>query len=137
MSDETEIPSFEEVAADLYHPLRRYLENYVGDQTVAEDLLQETLLKISNGLSSFAGRSSIKTWAFTIAYRVRADYFRAPQKRTKFVDLDETEEQVDDARAVDENLIAGPKPTVGRPRFLPPTLLLRVPRWNKVMLSQR
>ncbi len=69
MSGETELPSFEEVATDLYHPLRRYLENYVGDQTVAEDLLQETLLKISKGLPSFAGRSSIKTWAFAIALR--------------------------------------------------------------------
>ncbi|MCP4286460.1 MAG: RNA polymerase sigma factor [Gammaproteobacteria bacterium] len=107
MSGETELPSFEEVATDLYHPLRRYLENYVGDQTVAEDLLQETLLKISKGLPSFAGRSSIKTWAFAIAYRVGVDYFRAPQRRAKIVELDEEEEQIDNARAVDENLIAG------------------------------
>jgi len=69
----------EGIARELALPIMRYLERYVGDRTVAEDLWQETLMRINKELSSFAGRSSIKTWAFSIARRVAVDYFRPPR----------------------------------------------------------
>ena len=47
-------PSFEQVARDLSTPLLRYLTRQVGDASVAEDLRQETLLKIERGLPGFA-----------------------------------------------------------------------------------
>ena len=71
---------FQDVARDLAQPILCYLERYVGNRVVAEELQQETLIRMSRGLSSFAGRSSIKTWAFSIASRVAADYFRHPDR---------------------------------------------------------
>lgn len=47
-------------------------------RAIADDLAQETLMCINKGLPTFAGRSSIKTWAFSIANRVAADYLRHP-----------------------------------------------------------
>jgi RNA polymerase sigma-70 factor (ECF subfamily) len=102
-----ERPGFEAIARELERPLRRYLERYVGEPSVADDLLQETLIRISRGLASFAGRSSHKTWAFAIASRVAADHFRDPARRRKIVELDEVDEPVDPGPAVDERLIAG------------------------------
>ena len=87
---------FEDVAQELSDPLRRYLERLVGNRATADDLLQETLLKIARALPEFEGRSSVKTWAFTIATRVATDHFRRPQNRALMVDIDETS-HVDDA----------------------------------------
>ncbi len=72
MSGEISQSTFDQAANDLQQPLRPYFQNCVGNRAVAEDLLQETLLRISNGLPDFAGRSSIRTWAYAIANRVGA-----------------------------------------------------------------
>jgi RNA polymerase sigma-70 factor (ECF subfamily) len=83
--------TFEAVVEELSGPLRRYLERLVGNPTTADDLLQDTLLKIARALPDFEGRSSLKTWAFTIATRVATDYFRQPQSRAQMVDIDDNE----------------------------------------------
>ncbi|MHC4223868.1 MAG: RNA polymerase sigma factor [Planctomycetota bacterium] len=72
----SEAPSFDEVAKQLSGPLQRYLQRFVGEPYTAEDLLQETLLRISKGLPGFEGRSSLKTWAFSIATRAAIDHLR-------------------------------------------------------------
>jgi RNA polymerase sigma-70 factor, ECF subfamily len=68
--------TFEDVARDLSAPLARYLQRLAGDRAAAEDILQETLLRIARGLPDFDGRSLVKTWAFTIATRAAMDHFR-------------------------------------------------------------
>lgn len=47
-----------------------------GDPELADDLFQETSIKIARGLPGFEGRSSLKTWVFRIAHRVCIDHFR-------------------------------------------------------------
>lgn len=94
-----------EVAASLSEPLLRYLGRYVGEPAVAQDLLQETLIRVDRGLPGFEGRSSLKTWAFSIATRVAADYFRQPDNRVHIVDVDETAELSDADRSVDQRLV--------------------------------
>lgn len=96
---------FDDLARELAQPIMRYLERYVGDRTVAEDLWQETLIRMHKGMPAFAGRSSIKTWAFAIASRVAADYFRQPGRKTRIVDLDEAAEPIDPDRAIGERLV--------------------------------
>ncbi len=103
MSSERSRIAFEDVAEELSDPLRRYLQRLVGDPATADDLLQETLLRIARALPEFEGRSSVKTWAFTIATRVATDHFRSPQNRTQIIDIDETS-PVDDA-AIEKELI--------------------------------
>lgn len=98
-------PAIEGIARDLEQPIMRYLERYVGDCIVAEDLWQETLMRMNKGLSSFAGRSSIKTWAFSIGRRVAVDYFRHPGRKTRIVELNEVAELIDSDRAIDERFV--------------------------------
>lgn len=97
--------SVDAVLAELARPLRRYLEHYVGDKAIAEDLQQDTLLRIARAFPSFEGRSSLKTWAFSIANRVAADYFRAPERQARIVDLDEADELPDTDLTTSERLI--------------------------------
>lgn len=101
----TQQPSFEQLAAELSPVLSHYLRRYVGDQTLADDLLQETLIRIARGLPDFAGRSSVKTWAFSIASRVAADYFRNPDRRVHIVEVNEAADAPDAERLTDERLV--------------------------------
>lgn len=105
MNDTEELPAFEGLARELAQPIMRYLERYVGNRAVAEDLWQETLVRMHKGLSAFAGRSSIKTWAFSIASRVAADHLRRPGRKTRIVELNEAAEPIDPDRAIDERLV--------------------------------
>lgn len=95
----------DQIAQEFSGPLLRYLERYVGNRAVAEDLLQETLIRIARGLPGFAGRASLKTWAFSIATRVAADHFRQPANRVHIVEIDESAELSDGERAADERLV--------------------------------
>ena len=99
--------SFDALAQELSQPLLRYLQRCVGQRPVAEDLLQETLVRIARGLPGFAGRASVKTWAFSIATRVTADYFRKPERRFQVVEIDEAMELADTDRAIDERVVVG------------------------------
>jgi RNA polymerase sigma-70 factor (ECF subfamily) len=90
MNDEPSRIAFEDVVEEFSEPLRRYLERLAGNRAAADDLLQDTLLKIARALPDFEGRSSVRTWAFTIATRVATDHFRRPQNRAQIVDIDET-----------------------------------------------
>jgi len=108
MKTSTEVPPLDHIAMELTEPLLRYLGRSVGDRTIAEDLLQETLIRITRGLPGFEGRASLKTWAFSIATRVAADHFRKPVNRVRIVDVDEsaslpnTDRSIDDQFVVDE-----------------------------------
>jgi len=105
MGPESSRPAFEDVAQELSGPLRRYLERLVGNRGTADDLLQDTLLKIARALPEFEGRSSVKTWAFTIATRVATDHFRRPHSRAQMIEIDETAPaQVLDAE-IDQRLV--------------------------------
>ncbi len=97
--------SFPELARELSQPLLRYLQRYVGEHAVAEDLLQETLIRVARGLPDFGGRASVKTWAFSIATRVAADHFRQPANRARIVEFEESADVSDSELAVDQRLV--------------------------------
>ena len=105
MDHATQAFTFEQVAEQVSRPLLRYFRRYSADINLADDLLQETLVRIARGLSSFDGRANVKTWAFAIATRVAADYFRKPEHRASIVEFDETSEIADEGPAIEERLI--------------------------------
>src|SRR5690348_16109265 len=57
--------------ADLVEPYRRELHAHcyrmLGSVYDAEDALQEAMLRAWRGLSGFQGRSSLRSWLYTIA----------------------------------------------------------------------
>jgi len=77
---------FEDLFRELATPLARYLQRLVGDHAVAEDLLQETYIRIARGLPDFEARSGLKTWAFAIATHVAMDHFRKAGRAPTVVD---------------------------------------------------
>lgn len=63
-----------------------YLLSLTHDPVLSEDLLSETFLSAFQSLSTFEGKSSIKTWLFGIA---RNMWLRNCAKKVKTVDYDE------------------------------------------------
>ena len=91
---------------ELSGPLRHYLLRSVGSRSTADDLLQETLVRMTRAFPAFQGRSSAKTWAFSIATRVIADHFRAPEERLQIIELDDATMSIPDRdTATDERLV--------------------------------
>ncbi|MBM7489253.1 RNA polymerase sigma-70 factor (ECF subfamily) [Micromonospora luteifusca] len=60
----------------------RFLSHLVGPGE-ADDLTQETFLRAFRNLPGFAGRSSARTWVFTIARRVAVDHVRTAVARPR------------------------------------------------------
>ncbi len=52
----------------------------------AEDLCQETFLKVLKGLGGFKGQSGLKTWIFRIAHNLACDSFRSPKGKEDSLD---------------------------------------------------
>ncbi|MBI4693912.1 MAG: RNA polymerase sigma factor [Gammaproteobacteria bacterium] len=105
MTPAANIPDFAAVAAEHSAALLRYLERQVRDPALAEDLLQETLIRIERGLPAFEGRSGLRTWAFSIATRVAIDHLRRPERKLAIVDFEEADSVVDDNPALDDRMI--------------------------------
>lgn len=68
--------------------LFRYAVARLRDETVAEDIVQETLLSAMQSLSSYAGRASERTWLLGILKHKLIDHFR---RRAREVPLDPQE----------------------------------------------
>jgi len=68
--------------------LRRFVGRVVGNADLAEDIVQETLLRAITASAGFAGRSQPGTWLAAIALNVVRDHFRRPASRTE-VEADE------------------------------------------------
>lgn len=63
--------------------LFRYALSRVGQETVAEDLVQETLLASLDG-ASYSGKSSERTWLTSILKHKIVDHFRKSMRETQF-----------------------------------------------------
>ncbi len=60
----------------------RFLFRMVGDAHTAEDLTQETFVKVWKHLHSFDTKKSFKTWLFSIARNTAIDFLRKKQPIT-------------------------------------------------------
>lgn len=63
-----------------YAPVQRFFRNKVG-LPACDDLVQQTFMAAAR--APFAGRSKVKTWLLSIAWRKLADHFRAEERRRR------------------------------------------------------
>lgn len=63
---------------DVYQPkILRYLSRFIGEGE-AEDLTQETFVKVHQSLGAFRGESQLSTWIYRIATNTALDKMRHP-----------------------------------------------------------
>ena len=69
--------AFDQLVRKYQSPVRRFLLNLtLGNETLSDDLAQDTFLKAYTHITQFRGVASFQTWLFRIAYNVFYDYKR-------------------------------------------------------------
>lgn len=74
--------AFDALAARHYEPIRRFAWRRCGNAADAEDIAQETLIRLAKNIDRFEGRSAFSTWVFGIALNAARDRGRAEARRT-------------------------------------------------------
>jgi len=72
----------EQKTTELWHRfsdnLRRFILNKVKDEALADDLLQETFIKIHSKIDSLHDETKVQSWVFQIARNLINDHYRKP-----------------------------------------------------------
>src|SRR4030043_306367 len=111
-----------EIHDQYYQRVRKFILASVKDESVADDLIQETFIKIQENLDSVREPAKISSWIFRIAYHLCQDHFRTLKKSSSreeihegLVNLEETPiqkklEQGEMSRCVQDKLSLLPEP---------------------------
>lgn len=92
--------------------LLRYLTRLVGEAE-AEDLAQEILIKVSDGLPNFRGESQLSTWIYRIATNVGLDRLRSPSYKRMAQNCSASAE----VEVEDRNALTGEKTPLVEPQI--------------------
>jgi len=70
--------AFQSLVVLCYPHVSKFLIKLCGDETLSEDLIQETLLKLVRSIDrfDFNGKISFSTWVMTIAKNCYLDHLR-------------------------------------------------------------
>jgi len=79
--------AYRELVGRLEKPLVAFIRRYVNEENLAEDLFQETFVRVVKTLGGFRPEASLTTWIFTIARNLCLDHLKA-KKRHREVSMD-------------------------------------------------
>jgi len=80
----------EEIVERYKRPVFAFIIRMIGNRETAEDLFQETWLRVVRSAGSFRGDAKISTWLFRIALNLCRDHVRRAGKYTE-IPLDDIE----------------------------------------------
>jgi len=83
--------AFEELLRNFGSRLLRAAFCMSGNQTDAEDLIQETFMRAFNAANQFEGKSAIYTWLYGIMRNVHLDRLRKKMRSPKHGNLEDVE----------------------------------------------
>lgn len=75
---------FHRLYEEYHNDVFRFLIYLMRDRTQAEDLVHEVYVRVLRAYAGFEGKSSEKTWLFSIAKNVAIDHFRKQSVRQKY-----------------------------------------------------
>ena len=78
-----DLRAFEHLVRTYQAPVWRFLRHLLGDAELAEDVTQETFVRVHRRLGSFDGRSRFTTWLFQVARNAGIDALRARSRRER------------------------------------------------------
>ena len=81
-----DIYAFEEIVHRYKDPLVNFIYNYVGNRTEAEDIVQETFLRVFKNKHLYRSIAKFSTWIYTIASNLAKTELRR-RKRRRFLSL--------------------------------------------------
>ena len=81
---------------DLHHELRRFILAKVKDESLTDDLLQDTFLKIHLSLSGLKDCDKLTSWVYQITRNVITDHFRKAKPQQSLTTFNATAEEEPD-----------------------------------------
>lgn len=100
--------AFGQLVARYKDPLFTYLLRMVKDPKTAEDLFQETFLKVIKGIFNYDERGCFNNWLFGIAYRLIIDYSRKNGRKTEMFEAMENDKVDKNFNIQFQDMEAGP-----------------------------
>jgi RNA polymerase sigma-70 factor (ECF subfamily) len=82
-----EVRAFEVLLSRHRKPVYNFVLRFVGDKETAEDLLQETFMRVIKGAEAYKRQAKFTTWVYTIARNLCVDQSRR-RKHRKHASLD-------------------------------------------------
>ena len=76
-----EVRAFEILLTRHRRPIFNFILRFVGSRDVAEDLLQETFLRVIKGAENYQRKAKFTTWLYTIARNLCVDQSRRQKHR--------------------------------------------------------
>ena len=92
--------SFDQLVSRYIKPIYNFLYSMSKDKEVAEELTQETFLKVWKSLKKFQVEKNFKVWIYIIARNVLLDWFRK-KKNISFSQLDISEDNTFEDTIID------------------------------------
>ncbi|MCG8422930.1 MAG: RNA polymerase sigma factor [Proteobacteria bacterium] len=83
-----DVRAFEILLERHRKPIYNFIFRFVGSRDVAEDLLQETFLRVIKGAANYQRKAKFTTWLYTIARNLCVDQSRR-KKHRKAASLDQ------------------------------------------------
>jgi RNA polymerase sigma-70 factor, ECF subfamily len=82
-----DLGAFERLVRTYQEPLWRFLRRLLGDAGLAEDVAQETFLRVFRRLPTFTFEAKFSTWVFQIARNAGVDELRSRRRRIRLASL--------------------------------------------------
>jgi RNA polymerase sigma-70 factor, ECF subfamily len=82
---------FWEIYDQHYSRVRKFILALVKDEWAADDIIQETFLKVQQNVGSLRDPSRLSPWIFRIAHNLCQDHFRGLKKSRKEESIDQEE----------------------------------------------
>ncbi len=82
---------FWEIYDQYYSKVRKFILALVKDEWVADDIIQETFLRVQQNIDRLRDPSRLSSWIFRIAYNLSQDHFRRLKKSRKEKRIDQEE----------------------------------------------
>ena len=111
---EHDAAAFETLWARYSESIRRHIIRIVQDESAAEDLVQETFLRIWISADRWDGRGNFKAWLFRIATNLALNYLRTLRRRKQQPleippdDFDDADEYASDPDWMIDTSLRGP-----------------------------
>ncbi|MBN6888378.1 RNA polymerase sigma-70 factor, ECF subfamily [Cytobacillus horneckiae] len=97
---------FDDLYKNYHQDVFKFLFYMVRNRELAEDLMQEVYIRVLKSYEKFEGKSSEKTWLFSIARNVAIDSFRKDKgwKQKLIEKFDWSQQQVKDDHPLPEEI---------------------------------
>jgi len=78
---------FLEIHDQFYERVKKFILASVRDESVADDLVQDTFIRIQENLDSVRDPAKVSSWIFRIAHNLCQDHFRSRKKSSSHEEI--------------------------------------------------